>query len=106
MFAVGFASRVNKKSRKSSFLPQVKFGDLSPLTIFIITRAKRLNTEFGEAIVIDLNNENCLFLPKRIVRKFDGEDGEEDFQELLTLIQQNKIGFRKTAEGLDEFVDL
>lgn len=106
MLTVGFASRVNKKTRKSPFLPQVKYGDLTPLQVFTITKAKRVTSEFGPAIVIDLNNEFCLFLPNRTFKKFEGEDGEEDFQEFLRVIKANKVGYQKTANGLDEFVDI
>lgn len=106
MLTVGFASRVNKKTRKNNFLPQIKYGDLPPLTVYKITKARRVTSEYGPAIVIDLDNESCMFLPKSTFRKFEGEDGEEDFQELLQVIRVNKIGYRKTADGLDELVDL
>lgn len=103
---MGFASRVNKKQRKGRFLPQVKYAELEPITIFKITRAQRVKTEYGPAIVIDLDNEFSLFVPKRTFKTFEGEDGEADFQELKQLIQQNKVGYQKTADGIGDFVDL
>lgn len=103
---MGFASRVNKKQRKSQFLPQIKYGELEPTKVYNITRARRVNTEYGPAIVIDLDGEYCLFLPKRTLKTFDGEDGEEDFQELLELIKKAKIGYQRTPNTLDDFVDL
>lgn len=103
---MGFAARINNKSRQGTFLPVLKYADLAPTQLYDITRAKRLTTEFGPTIVIDLNNEYSLFLPKRTVRCFDGDEGEQDFQSLLKEIQARRIGFRKSAEANPEFVDL
>ena len=103
---MGFASRLNKKQRRSKFLPLVNYRDLEPITIFKITRADRVTTEYGPTIVIDLDNEYSMFVPKRTFKTFEGEDGEADFQELKKLIVQSKIGYQKTAEGVGEFIDL
>lgn len=106
MITVGFASRVNSKSRQNSYLPQLKYADLMPTQLCKITRAQRLTTEFGPTIVIDLDNEYSLFLPKRTVKSFDGPEGQADFAALITAIREGSIGFRKSADGIAEFVDL
>ena len=106
MITVGFASRVNSKSRKGGYLPTLRYADLTPTVLYVVTRAQRLNTDFGPTIVIDLSNEYSLFLPGRTVRSFDGPEGEEDFQALLKAINEGSVGFRKSADGIAEFVDL
>ena len=103
---MSFATRVNKKSRKNAYLPVVKYADLLPEIVYPLTRVQRVNNEYGPTIVIDLNGQNTLFLPRRTVKIFDGEEGETDFQELQQLIAKRKIGFKKSADGVSEFVDL
>ena len=59
-----------------------------PTQLCKITRAQRLTTEFGPTIVIDLDNEYSLFLPKRTVKSFDGPEGQADLQLLLQQLER------------------
>ena len=103
---MGFAARVNKKSRKNAYLPVLKYAELVPTVLHTISRVQRVTNEYGPTIVIDLNNEYSLFLPRRTVKSFDGEEGQEDFQALQEAVKANTVGFRKSADGISEFVDL
>lgn len=104
MFAVSLA-RLNKKIKKSAYLPVVKYADLEP-KIFTVTRIQRLTNNFGPTIVIDLDGEYSLFLPKRTVESLSGVEGEEDFEFILAGIKQEAVGFQKTATGEHQFVGL
>lgn len=106
MFTVSFTTRINKKARQGTYLPQLKYGELEPIHIHAITRAERVTTEFGATIVIDLDSQWSLFLPKRTVKCFDGPEGEQDFKELQKAVKKASIGFRKTPDGISEFVEL
>lgn len=105
LFTVSLA-RLNKKIKKSAYLPTVKYADLTPTQIFTITRIQRLTSNFGPAIVVDLNGEHSMFLPKRTVETFDGPEGAEDFSYTQAAVAKGKLGFVKNAIGDHEFVDL
>lgn len=105
MFTVSLA-RLNRRIKKTAYLPVVKYADLEPTKIFTVTRIQRLTNNFGPTIVIDLDGEYSLFLPKRTVESLTGVEGEEDFQLILDGIKDEVVGFQKTATGDHQFVDL
>lgn len=99
-------ARLNKKLKKSAYLPVVKYADLPHTEVYTITRIQRLTTNFGATIVIDLNGENSLFLPKRTVDSLSGTEGGEDFKLIAEAIKTETIGFQKNETGDHQFVDL
>lgn len=104
-FTVSFA-RLNRKIKQNAFLPTIKYADLPVTQVYTITRIKRITNDYGPTIVIDLNNEFTLYLPKRTVDLFNGPEGEEDFNSIEEAVSESGVGFKKASSGNHEFISL
>lgn len=104
-FTVSF-TRLNRKIKKNAFLPVLKYADFPVNEVYTITRIKRVTNDFGPTIVLDLNNEFTLYLPKRTVELFNGPEGAEDFATIEEAVPEAAVGFKKISAGNHEFIDL
>ena len=69
--------KLNECGEGASFLPTIKINKLEVLKKYLITDAKFINTRFGKSIVMELNEEIQVFLPKRFATHFDGLTQQE-----------------------------
>ena len=99
-------ARLNRKIKKSAYLPVVKYADLTQTQVFTVTRIQRVTNNYGPTIVIDLDGKQSMFLPKRTVESFNGDEGAEDYKYIEAAIKEERLGFRKNATGEHEFVEL
>lgn len=84
----------NEFSKLESFNPAIKFSDLKFNTRYLITRASRVTTKYGEHIVCTLvvREEDCdIFLPSRF-SAMSNELLEDLNSGRMVLIVLNQVG--------------
>lgn len=59
---------LNKVSRLDDFLPVIKPKDLTIGELYNITEIKVVKTKYGSSVILELNEEFSLFLPRRITK--------------------------------------
>ncbi|KAK0073008.1 hypothetical protein PV326_013878 [Microctonus aethiopoides] len=83
-------TKLNEISQKDCFLPKKVWSELQLNTEYNVTDMKKVNTKFGERIIMTFNNEIVVFLPLRIV-KFLLNNVEEYTQIVRGIEHQNMI---------------
>ena len=101
--SVDFSKLNNKLSTK--YLPVIKISDLEREKVYIITRIQRLTNEYGPTIVVDLENQHTLYLPKRVVSLLSDDDEGQGFYRMIeNSITTGTVGYTFTGDRQHKFI--
>lgn len=81
-------TKINKVSCLGEFLPTKKLSDLEEGKEYKITVIKSVKTKFGHGIVVTIEDEFTMFLPKRVVQELEDKD---TFQKMKQASAENHL---------------
>lgn len=87
-----------------ALLPTKKMVDLDINQKYKVTEMKKVTTQFGPCIVLNLNDEFQLFLPDRVLTFFN--DNDTMFTEMLEKIVNSTLSFVYLGDKKFEFMNM
>ena len=82
-------SSLNEVGKVSEFRPTRKLSTLTLMKDHRITDLRFPTTQFGKSIAADIEAENTVFLPKRIVTALEGD--KDQFEKMVVAARENKL---------------
>lgn len=99
--------QLNSKIRSVRYLPTVKLEDLESGKIYTITRLEEFDNSWkGKSMVIDLDSEFSLYLPKKVRDLLRGPEGAPLFEAIKTGVAARKVGWCFNENSDHQFVNL
>lgn len=97
-------TKLNKVGRmESTFIPTRKFADLEKDVNLHITAVRLVNSKFGPAITVDVDNKYSTFLPKRIVKLITAA-GDDTTAQMSHACAENRL-FMRCVSGPSNMVE-
>lgn len=83
---------LNCIASESDYLPKIKMNELRKDENYLITKIKKINTKYGEKIVLELSDQWQFFVPKRVNDTIINDD--EMYEYLNEHVQRMKLFMR------------
>lgn len=93
---------INSVGKSSNFLPTKKMKDLTKDVIYSVTRIERVpQSKFGEQVVVDINKQFTLWLPKKM-KNFLLSNANE-LEKLIDCTKKEKLGIQYIGDEHTDF---
>ena len=93
---------LNIAAASPCYLPTKKLSDLSLDTLYNVSKIKKVQTKFGLKVVLELNNQFDIFLPKKVCDLLIQKDNL--YHEFVEKMNAGNLKLKSLGSCLIEFI--